>query len=101
MLPSSFFISIGREQRRLYDETEDYCTISDDNLFTNASLDNMDEIRVVSSGNYLASEADIEDVDMSSFLENSSDEGTMSGDDHDHDHPIPKEKSMINYSMQR
>ena len=70
-------------------------------LFTNASLDNMDEIREVSSGNYLASEADIDDVDMSSFLENSSDEDTMSGDDHDHDHPIPKEKSMINFSMQR
>ena len=85
----------------MYDEAEDYCNISDDNLFTNASLDNMDEIREVSSGNYLASEADIDDVDMSSFLENSSDEDTMSGDDHDHDHPIPKEKSMINFSMQR
>ena len=56
---------------------------SDDDLFSEATtiLDKLDELGAMSPDSYLAPEADIEAANMESFLENSSQKGTMSDDD--------------------
>ena len=59
---------------------------SDDDLFSEATtifdeLDDIDELGAMSPDSYLAPEADIEAANMESFLENSSQKGTMSDDD--------------------
>ena len=51
----------------------------------------------MSADSYLAPEADIEAANMESFLENSSQKGTMSDDDDDV--AIPKGKSIADHYM--
>ncbi len=60
-------------------------------------LDDIDELGAMSPDSYLAPDADIESANMDSFLENSSQNGTMSDDDDDV--AIPKGKSIAHHNM--
>jgi len=89
----------------LYDDADDstyaYAS-SDDDLFSEATtiideLDDIDELRAMSPDSYLAPDADIEAANMESFLENSSQKGTMSDDDDDV--AISKGKSIAHHYM--
>ena len=89
----------------MYDEADDstyaYAT-SDDDHFSEATtildeLDDIDELGALSPDSYLAPEDDNEATNMESFLENSSQEGTMSDDDDDV--AIPKGKSIAHHYM--
>jgi len=89
----------------LYDEGDDstyaYAN-SDDDLFSEATtildeLDDIYEVGVMSPDSYLAPDADVETANMESFLENSSQKGTMSDDDDDV--AIPREKSIAHHYM--
>jgi len=89
----------------LYDEVDDstyaYATSNND-LFSEATtildeLDDIDELGAMSPDSYLAPDADVEAANMESFLENSSQKGTMS--DNDDDLAIPKGKSIVHHCI--
>jgi len=100
---SSFLSPSTGNNLDLYDEADDstyiYAT-SDDDHFSEATttldeLDEIDELGAMSPDGYLAPGDDIETANMKSFLENSSQEGTMSDDDDDV--VIPKGKSIAHH----
>jgi len=75
---------------------------SDDDLFSDATtifdeLHNIDELGAMIPDSYLAPDADAEAANMESFLEISSQKGTMSDDDHDV--AILNEKSIGHHFM--
>ena len=103
MFSSSFLSPSTGNSLDLYDEADDstyaYAT-SDADLFSEATtildeLDDIDELGAMSPDSYLAPDADVEAANMESFLENSSQKGTMSGDDDDM--AIPKGKSIAHH----
>ena len=102
MFSSSFLSSSTGNSLDLYDEADDstyaYAT-SDADLFSEATtiLDDIDELGAMSPDSYLAPDADVEAANMESFLENSSQKGTMSDDDDDM--AIPKGKSIAHHLM--
>ena len=75
----------------MYDEADDFTyayATSDDDHFSEATtildeLDDIDELGAMSPDSYLAPDDDIEAANMESFLEDSSQEGTMNDDDDD------------------
>ena len=100
MFSSSFLSPSTGNSLNLYDEADDstyaYAT-SDDDHFSEATtiLDDVDELGAMIPDSYLAPDDDIEAANMESFLENSSQEGTMNDDDV----AIPKGKSIAHHSM--
>jgi len=89
MFSSSFLSPSTGNSLYLYDEADDstyaYAS-SDEDLFSEATtildeLDDIYELGAMSTDSYLAPDADIEAANMESFLESSSQKGTMTEDD--------------------
>ena len=102
MFSSSFLSPSTGNSLDLYDEADDSYATSDADLFSEATtildeLDDIDELGAMSPDSYLASDADVEAANMESFLENSSEKGTMNDDDDDM--AIPKGKSIAHHLM--
>ena len=97
MFSSSFLSPSTGNSLYLYDEADD----STDAYATSATtildwLDNIDELGAMIPDSH-APDADIKATNMESFLENSSQKGTMSDDDDDV--AIPKGKSVAHHYM--